>query len=137
MTQASLAAEHDHSIWLKSLIQELRVRDARLLNRRCALRYQVNVPVALCARFESGRIVHVCQAWAQDISEVGVGLLTVFRFAVNDEVFVNFEPASGRLRYLPLRIVHCRRLFGPVFKIGAQFACGAERDLPASDDVAR
>ncbi len=137
MTQASLAVEHDHSIWLKSLIQELRVRDARLLNRRCAPRYQLNVPVALCARSESGRIVHVCQAWAQDLSEVGVGLLTVYRFNVNDEVVVNFEPASGRLRYLPLRVVHCRRLFGPMFKIGAQFAFGAETDLQANDDVAQ
>ena len=124
-------------MWLKSLIQELRVRDARLLNRRCTLRYQLNVPVALCARSDSGRIVHVCQAWAQDLSELGVGLLTVYRFNVNDEVFVSFEPATGRLRYLPLRIVHCRRLFGPVFKVGAEFAFGAERDLQADDDVAQ
>ncbi len=137
MTQASLAVEHEHSIWLKGLIQQLRVRDARLLNRRSALRYQLNVPVALCARYESGRIVHVCQAWAQDLSEVGVGLLTVYRFNVNHEVFVNFEPASGRLRYLPLRIVHCRRLFGPVFKVGAEFPFGAERNLQSNDDVAQ
>ena len=137
MTQASLAVEHDHSIWIKGLIQELRVRDARLLNQRCAPRYQLNVPVALCARSESGRIVHVCQAWAQDLSEVGVGLLTVYRFAVNDEVVVNFEPASGRLRYLPLRIIHCRRLFGPLCKVGAQFAFGAERDREANADVAQ
>ncbi|MEE8153428.1 MAG: hypothetical protein V3T53_00545 [Phycisphaerales bacterium] len=137
MTQVSLAAEHDHSIWLKGLIQELRVRNARLLNRRCALRYQLNVPVALCARSESGRIVHVCQAWAQDLSEVGVGLLTVCRFNINDEAFVNFEPASGRLRHLPLRIVHCRRLFGPVFKVGAEFAFGAESDFQANDHAAK
>ncbi len=137
MTQASLTVEHDQSIWIKGLIQELRVRDVRLLNRRCAPRYQLNVPVVLCARSESGRIVHVCQAWAQDLSEVGVGLLTVNRFAVNDEVFLNFEPASGQLRYLPLRIVHCRRLFAPVYKVGAQFEFGAERDLQADDDVAQ
>ena len=121
MTQASPKLEHDHSIWLKGLIQELRVRDARLLNRRCAPRYQLNVPVALCARSDSGRIVHICQTWAQDLSEVGVGLLTVCRFNVNDEAFVNFEPASGRPRYLPFRVIHCRRLFGPVFRVGARF----------------
>ena len=137
MTQDSLAVEHDHAIWLKGLIQELRVRDARLLNQRCGPRYQLNVPVALCARSETGRILHVCQAWAQDLSEAGVGLLTVYRFNVNDEVFVNFEPASGRLRYLPLRIVHCRRLFGPVCKVGAEFTFGAESDLQANDDVAQ
>ncbi len=121
MTQASPKVEHDHSIWLKGLIQELRVRDARLLNRRCAPRYQLNVPVALCARSDSGRIVHICQAWAQDLSEVGVGLLTVCRFNVNDEAFVNFGPATGRPRYLPFRVIHCRRLFGPVFRVGARF----------------
>ncbi len=121
MTQALPTVEHDHSTWLKGLIQELRVRDARLLNRRCAPRYQLNVPVALCARSDSGRIVHICQAWAQDLSEVGVGLLTVCRFNVNDEAFVNFEPASGRPRYLPFRVIHCRRLFGPVFRVGARF----------------
>ena len=137
MTQDSLAVEHDHSIWVKGLIEELRVRDARLLNQRCAPRYQLNVPVALCARSESGRILHVCQAWAQDLPEVGVGLLTVYRFSVNDKIFANFEPASGRLRYLPLRIVHCRRLFGPVCKVGAEFEFGAEHNLQANDDVAQ
>ncbi len=121
MTQGSLTVEHDHAIWLKGLIQELRVRDARILNQRSAPRYQLNVPVAICGRSDSGRIVHMCQAWAQDLSEVGVGLLTVCRFNVNDEAYVNFEPASGRPRYLPLRVVHCRRLFGPVFRIGARF----------------
>jgi len=121
MTQGTLTVEHDHAVWLKSLIQELRVRDARLLNQRSAPRYQLNVPVELCAPSDSGRVVHMCQAWAQDLSEVGVGLLTVCRFNVNDEAYVNFEPASGRPRYLPLRVVHCRRLFGPVFRIGARF----------------
>ena len=137
MTQASPEVEHDHSIWLKGLIQELRVRDARLLNRRCGRGYQLNVPVALCARSATGRILHVCQAWAQDLSEVGVGLLTVYRFNVNDKIFVNFEPASGRLRHLPLRIVHCRRVFGPVCKVGAEFTFGAESDRPAEDNVAQ
>ena len=126
MTQTSLEVEHDHSIWLKGLIQELRARDARVLNQRSALRYQLNVPVALCARSDSGRIVHLCQAWAQDLSEVGVGLLTVCRFNVSDEAFVNFEPASGRSRYLPLRIAHCRRLFGPLFRVGARFTFVAD-----------
>ena len=88
-----------------------------------------------CGKF--GRMVHRCQAWAQDISEVGIGLLTVYRFNVNDEAFVNFEPVSGHPRYLPLRIVHCRRLFGPVCKVGAEFAFGGESDLQADDDVAQ
>lgn len=137
MTQALLTVEHDHSIWLKGLIQELRVRDARLLNRRCAPRYQLNVPVALCARSESGRVVHICQAWAQDLSKAGVGLLAVCRFNVNDEAFVNFGPATGRPRYLPLRVIHCRRLFGPLFKVGAEFAfaADAESDLSADEEA--
>ncbi len=138
MTQASLAVEHDHAVWLKGLIQELRARDARILNQRSAPRYQLNVPVELCTPSDSGRIVHMCQAWAQDLSEVGVGLLTVCRLNLNDEAFVNFGPATGRPRYLPFRVIHCRRLFGPVFKLGAEFAFGAEgeSDLPADDETA-
>ena len=138
MTQASLAVEHDHAVWLKGLIQELRARDARILNQRSAPRYQLNVPVELCAESDSGRIVHMCQAWAQDLSEVGVGLLTVCRLNVNDEAFVNFGPATGRPRYVPFRVVHCRRLFGPLFKVGAEFALGAdaESDPPVDDETA-
>ena len=63
MTHGSPTVEHDHAIWLKGLIQELRVRDARLLNQRSAPRYQLNVPVELCAESDSGRVVHMCQAW--------------------------------------------------------------------------
>ena len=77
----------------------------------------------------------MCQAWAQDLSEAGVGLLTVCRFSVKDEAFVNFGPASGRPRFVPLRVIHCRRLFGPVFKLGAEFVFGAESDISADDDA--
>ncbi len=136
MTQASPTLEHDHPVWLKTLIQELRVRDARILNQRCAPRYQLQVPVELCAESDSGRIVHMCQAWAHDLSEVGVGILTVCRLNVNDEAYVNFEPASGRPRYLPFRVIHCRRLFGPVFKLGAEFTFGGESDLRIDDQAA-
>ena len=121
MMLTSSTLDNDHAIWLKGLIGELRAREARLVSQRSAQRYQLNVPVALCARSEAGRVVHLCQAWAEDLSQHGVGLITVRRLNPNDEIFVNFEPASGRPRYLPIRVAQCRRMFGPVFEVGAEF----------------
>lgn len=121
INQAQPATTINNSTWLKGVVQELRAFEARNVSERSIRRYQMNVPVALCTRSESGRIAHICQAWAQDLSEQEIGLLTLNKFIVDDQIFVNFEPASGKPRHIVIKITSCRKLFGQLFRLSGQF----------------
>lgn len=111
------------------MLQELRVLEARNGLDRSNYRYQMNVPVALCSRSESGRIVHICHAWALDLSEQEIGLLTLNKFNVNDQIYVNFEPAIGKPRHIVVKITSCRKLFGQLFRLNGQFTLGDQQSV--------
>ena len=121
INQAQPATTINNSTWLKGVVQELRAFEARNVSERSIHRYQMNVPVALCTRSESGRIAHICQAWAQDLSEQEIGLLTLNKIIVNEQIYVNFQPAIGRPRHIIIKITSCRKLFGQLFRLSGQF----------------
>lgn len=130
INQAQPAITLNNSTWLKGVVQELRAHEARNVSDRSSHRNQMNVPVALCLRNESGRIAHICQAWAQDLSEHKIGLLTLNKFNVNAQIFVNFEPAIGKPRHIIVKVTSCRKLFDQLFRLSGQFILDDQQSEP-------
>ncbi len=120
---ATISAESQKAA-VRSLVDGLVKRQRDAVERRGDVRFPFNVPVSLHRITASGSRVYYVSAWAIDLSQSGIGLLTTERIPKEMMVFVNFEPATGRPCFLKLRIVHSKSLIQGIYMSGGLFMFG-------------
>ena len=84
-------------------------------------RYSYNQIVTIGLETNDGHFKRTCSAWAVDMSYNGMGFITDIELLVGKNMFVKLIIIDGQEEVFPIRIVHCRKLFGAVCRIGTIF----------------
>ena len=89
--------------------------------RRQVPRFPFNVRVSICEKLPGGAWVHFTDAWAQDLSFEGIGLLTTVKLPNHRSLAVNFEPVLGQRRLIRFSLSYCDRAIPGLYRTGGSF----------------
>ena len=121
MTEIVTSSKDDLAEAIRRLVDQLAQRQQRIEEGRRSPRYPLNLPVAICLQNQRGTITDEAMAWASDLSCHGIQLISNRPLLTNNGTLVDFRPAIGRPCYVPVRLVHTRRLISGIHLTGAEF----------------
>ncbi len=113
---------------IRRIVNQMRERDAWIVENRESRRYQLGRPVTLWKKHSNDKLERIAEAWSNDISYQGVGLLLEHTIDIDSEFFLVIPALNGRGCCIPIKISHCRKLVGHIYQIGGEFLF--DREVP-------
>ncbi len=121
MTSTATTLADEKYLAFKRLVEGVADRYEQKAKRRQVPRYPFNVQVAVCEQSAGGAWVHFADAWAQDLSFEGIGLLATLALPNHRPLAINFEPVLGQKRLIRLRLSYCDKLIPGIYRTGGSF----------------
>ena len=124
MADPATEAAHSTQLAVKRLVDRIADKQVDQAEQRLTTRHSLNVPVTIRTGYG------VFQAWANEISYEGIGLLTNKPLLPNSTIVVDLRPAVGYSCRARVQLAHFQKLLGGVYRTGGRFVF-AKRDEPA------
>ena len=121
MSETLIAQKDERYLAFKRLVEAVAEHHHQKSNDRQVPRYPFNVRVAICEKSAGGAWVRLTDAWAQDLSFEGIGLLATVRLPNHRPLAVNFEPVLGRSRLIRFSLSYCDNLIPGLYRTGGSF----------------
>jgi hypothetical protein len=119
MSQETLEGEKQQVGFIDRLIEGLAAQQASMAESRTVKRFLLNVAVSIHSCVNGTN--HVFGGWAGEASYEGLSILTTFELFPGRELNVNFEPAVGHPCHMPVKLTHCDKRVGGIYRSGGNF----------------